>query len=76
MNSVGRPRKRPRVESVSFRVFFRLLAFEAALLVFFPRGRVGLPLDDLRRTWRRSPDVVRASADRYLKHFPERRFVR
>lgn len=74
MNSIRRPRKRPRVRSVNFRVFGWLLVREAYLRIRFPqRGEWG-------NTWIRhdlvdSPThVLRRRAERILRLNESRRY--
>jgi len=76
MNSIRRPRRRPRVRSVSFRTFAWLLVREAYLRVWYPeqvehahtivRRWVAMPATDR---------LVRAS-HRLFRREPDRRFFR
>jgi hypothetical protein len=50
MNSFNRPRRRPRVESISWRVFGWVLLREASLRVLFPHSVGAFSETQARRT--------------------------
>lgn len=77
MNTLRRPRRRPRVESVNFRTLWWVLAREAAWRVIEPDLHVHI--DRLPyRSWLRdiSTDEIRRHVARVLRDAPSRRFTR
>lgn len=76
MNSIRRPRRRPRVRSVNFRTLWWVLAREAAFAVCYQDG-LGEPWE---LYWRRhlarmSTDRVRRYAEHVIAVDPPRRFI-
>ncbi|OLC20191.1 MAG: hypothetical protein AUH33_04160 [Chloroflexi bacterium 13_1_40CM_68_21] len=75
MNSIRRPRARPRVLSYSFRTLAWVLTREAALNVLVPEEA----FSNHRRYWQRwmlrhGTDRVRAKAENYIAWTPRLRF--
>jgi len=73
VNSINRPRGRPRKSSVSFRVFFRVLLYESVYrLTTWPyRARASYVSRAVFWSWR--SDVVRRFGERLIAREPERR---
>lgn len=73
MNSIRYPRRRPRVESVSFRGFFWVLVREAAVRIIHPSS-MGTPAERAARLAVNSGSTfqIRSTAVACLAYHPER----
>lgn len=73
MNSIRRPRNRPRVKSVNFRSFWWLVRRQAALQII--AGPLSNLVSDAFTRWvlHHRPDALRDRVARTLRDKPERR---
>lgn len=74
MNTIRRPRRRPRKSSVSFKTFGWLLVREAYLRIFYRRGPLHFSNAALREIACTRGDVLRRRADYVIRIYPERRY--
>lgn len=74
MNSIKRPRKRPRVRSVNFRVLWWLIAREAAWSILWPGA--GPARRPEARHWlvTAGTGYLRRFCERFLREHPQRRY--
>lgn len=74
MNTIRRPRKRPRKSSVSFRTFGWLLVREAYLRIFYRRGPLHFSTPALREVADTPAHVLRRRAEYVIRIYAERRY--
>lgn len=74
MNTIRRPRKRPRKSSASFKTLGWLLVREAYLRIFYRRGPLEFSGPALREIAATRGDALRRHADYVIRIYPERRY--